>query len=125
MFRLKAKPCLRDNYSMGGHSPVLRVLIFRDNHANARVIQALERDIAAYGPSVEAAKTAFERTLSGHFALDRRRNRPPLSALKEAPAVFWDAWARASKARMDAEAVPHIDAYMIPAITDERDIVAT
>ena len=99
---------------------VLSVLFFRDQSAGAWVAQALERDIAAYGPSFEEAKVAFERTVAGYFQLDIKRHREPLATLKAAPQLFWEAWERVRSQVMQAEQVPTTDAYMIPAKTEER-----
>jgi hypothetical protein len=96
----------------------LSVLFFQES-PGIWIAQGLERDIAAHGPSIEAAKVAFERTVVGYFRLDRMRHREPLSTLKPAPATFWNAWERVRRQKMEAEALPSIDAYMIPAVTSE------
>jgi hypothetical protein len=97
---------------------VFCVLLFHDSQSDCWVAQALERDIAAFGPDVEQAKRAFERTVSGYFTLLDQHPRG-LEALRPAPDVFWEAWERVASERMEAERMPSIPAYMLPAVTHD------
>jgi hypothetical protein len=95
----------------------LGVLLFIDRATGMWVAQALEHDISAHGPTIEAAQTAFERVIDGYLKLDAIRHRAPLSAIPRAPQPFWDAWQQVTEKQAQALSVPH--AYAIRAITDE------
>ena len=102
---------------------VLSVLFFQER-PGVWVAQALERDIAAQGPSVEAARLAFERTIAGYLKLDTRLNRELLSGLEPAPTEYWEMWERVQRKELeeplfaDEPAVP--PAYVIAAISTEQ-----
>jgi hypothetical protein len=97
---------------------VLRVLFFRSpDNPNTWIAQALEHDICASGgPDIEHAKRAFEETLRGYFSLSERHHVEPLSTLKPAPAWAWDTWKMLAQAKLQAERVPSIPAYMMPVV---------
>jgi hypothetical protein len=102
---------------------VLSVLFFRDSRdPEVWVAQALERDIAAHGKTVEQAKLAFERTVAGYLRIAAKNHQEPVASLKPAPEHFWSAWERATgKKTLE---LPHVDAaippaYVIQAITNE------
>jgi hypothetical protein len=98
---------------------VLSVLFFKD-HAGEWNAQALEHDIAASGSDIDAAKRAFEKTVSGHVLLCRKYHREPLSGLKPAPRMFWLAWAKVATEKMSTEKMLSLPAFMIPAVTYEQ-----
>ena len=85
---------------------VLNVLFFREAAGGPWVAQGLEKDIAAQGETIEAAKTAFERTVFGYLTVDRKLGREALSCLRPAPEAYWEAYKRVSVekrfAQMDA-----------------------
>jgi len=83
------------------------------------VAQALELDIAAHGSNVEQAKRAFERTLSGYVVMATKIGKAPLSNLKPAPDIFWEAWKRVALDTVSGERMPSVDTYMLPVVTDE------
>jgi len=100
----------------------LGVLLFRDRSTGMWIAQALEHDISAHGPSVEAARIAFERVVDGYLSLDARHHREPLSTLQPAPRVFWDAWQRVAEKQLQELRVPNPSlppAFAIQAITNE------
>ena len=102
---------------------VLSVLFFQER-PGVWVAQALERDIAAQGPDVEAARVAFERTIAGYLKLDARLNREPLSALKPAPKDYWAMWERVQHKELQEPLFAHEaavpPAYVIRAISNEQ-----
>jgi hypothetical protein len=105
---------------------LLSVLFFQEpENPDLWIAQALEYDIAAYGPDIAAAKHAFTRTLEGHVLLAERQNREPFSGLKRAPDVFWTVW----RNLIDAKEPPAMEplkpspAMMIPVVS--HDPVAT
>ena len=81
------------------------------------VAQALEHNIAAFGPDIEHAKRAFERTLSGYLEIAAKYHREPLADLKPAPPVFWNIWNQLVERSVSAERMPSIPAFMIPVVT--------
>ena len=102
---------------------VLSVLFFQES-SGIWVAQALERDIAAQGRSVEEAKIAFERTVDGYLRLDGKLQREPLSGLKPAPRPYWEVWERVAKKHLETpvaaeEPSPIPPAYIISAISTE------
>ena len=101
---------------MQGASFILRVLFFKD-HTGDWNAQALERDIAASGSDQDLAKQAFERTIAGYIQAALAHKQEPLSSLKPAPDVFWQAWERASTSLMTLERIPTLPAYVIRAVT--------
>jgi hypothetical protein len=121
--RLRACGVLDDNLSVGARHIVLSVLFFREpSDPDTWVAQALERDVAAHGKSIEQAKLAFERTIAGYLRLAAKHHQEPLAMLKPAPEPFWLAWERATGKKTlelpspDAAIPP---AYVIQAITNE------
>lgn len=100
---------------------LLRVLFFRDPYQpETWIAQALEHDIAAYGPDMNLAKVAFERTVSGYIRLAQQQNCEPFAALPQAPDVFWERWLRATAAKNpQAEPIPSIPGHLLSAVTDE------
>ncbi|MGB7217933.1 MAG: hypothetical protein WBD07_03905 [Vicinamibacterales bacterium] len=103
------------------HHIVLSVLFFQEG--DTWVAQGLERDIAAHGRSIEEARIAFERTLSGYIQLAVKHHQEPLVSMRRAPDVFWAAFERVTNKRLterlgfsDPAAPP---AYVIQAITQE------
>lgn len=102
---------------------MLRVLFFQDRPHHGPpvwVAQALERDIAAFGPDLEAAKLAFERTLSGYLEIAADQHTIPLASLAEAPDIFWEIWNRVVPSHVQAERMPSIPAFMVPAVTYDQ-----
>jgi hypothetical protein len=83
------------------------------------VAQALEVDIAAHGLDVAQAKRAFERTFSGYVVMADKVGQVPLSSLKPAPRIFWDAWKKVAADTVSGERMPSVDTYMLPVVTDE------
>ena len=69
-------------------SDMLRVVLFRDGEQQWGA-QALERDIAAHGPTRDAALAALRMALLAHVTFDRRQQRVPLSWLAPAPERLW------------------------------------
>ena len=99
---------------------LLSVLFFHEpDNPGVWVAQALEHDIAAYGPDLPSAKTAFERTVVGYFQLAVARQQEPLSSLKPAAEVFWRIWREKATQEPRAERVPSLDAFMVQAVTHE------
>jgi hypothetical protein len=97
---------------------VLSVLFFKDpNDSGTWIAQALERDIAAFGPDIEQAKRAFERTVSGYLTADVRTTPEPLGCLQAAPIRFWEIWFRVASMTVEAERMPSIPAFMMPVVT--------
>lgn len=68
----------------------LHVLIFQER--DTWVAQALEKDMAAHGPTPYAALAAVEQVLQAHVNFDTRYQRQPLSRLNRAPEVYWKAF---------------------------------
>lgn len=99
------------------------MLFFRDpNIPNTWIAQALERDVAASGKSVDEARVAFEQTIRGHVLMAAKLKREPLEGLAEAPELFWSAWERATSKHQPELAHFHPSippAYVIQAVTDE------
>ena len=102
---------------------VLSVLFFQER-PGVWVAQALERDIAAQGPSIEAARVAFERTIAGYLKLDAGLSREPLSALRPAPKDYWAMWERVQRKELQEPLFAHEaavpPAYVIRAISTEQ-----
>jgi hypothetical protein len=99
---------------------VLRVVIFQERHdPNTWVAQALERDIAAYGPDIERAKRAFEDTVSGYIHLAEKHGQEPLATLKPAPKLFFDLWKSMARPQETAELIPSVDLYMLPVVSHD------
>jgi hypothetical protein len=98
---------------------VLSVLLFQEpDRPDVWIIQALERDIAAFGADVESAKRAFERTVSAYLTHTPPLT-DPLSQLKPAPAMFWDMWRSRAAETVQAERMPSIPAFMMPVVSHE------
>jgi hypothetical protein len=95
---------------------VLSVLFFQEAQG-VWVAQALERDIAAYGPDLAQAKRAFERTVSGYLVVAEQQHLEPLASLKPAPTPFWEAWIRLVESTPLVERMPSIPAFMMPAVS--------
>lgn len=109
---------------LSAHQILLRVLFFRDPHdPDVWNAQALERDIAAFGGSVEQAKRAFEATVSGYLRRADLERPDPLGALKPAPLEFFQAWNAiaqrhvAERRQVGAEWIPSVDTWMLPLVT--------
>lgn len=58
--------------------------------------RSLEHDIVAESRSIEMAIQAVLRIMRAHADFDRRHNRPPLSAFRAAPQIYWNAFRRAT-----------------------------
>ena len=122
-FALDGLPPMTDNLDVSVRHIVLSVLFFREpDDPDTWVAQALERDIAAHGKSIEQAKLAFERAVGGYLRLAVKHHKEPLAMLKPAPEPFWSAWERATGKK--TVELPPADAttpaaYVIQAITDE------
>ena len=71
----------------------MRVVIFPES--GKWIAQILEWDIAAGGDTPYAAVSALQLALHAHVGSDAVLWREPLSRLKQAPAVYWDAYANA------------------------------
>jgi hypothetical protein len=97
----------------------LGVLLFHDPHSEMWIAQAIEHDISASGPTVEAAQLAFERVVAGYLALDQRHQREPFSTLRPAPQVFAKAWQRIAQKQTQALHIQNFDAYAIQATMNE------
>jgi hypothetical protein len=104
---------------------VLSVLLFQEG--DAWVLQGLEHDLAAQGPSIELAQRAFLDALHGQLRLDQQANRAPLAQLPRAPMEYWYAFDRAMTKQLVTPATVPAQAdvtmrmppaYMIQAITD-------
>ena len=96
---------------------VLCVLLFEAN--GGWVAQGLEHDISASGPDVERAKRAFERTVSGYLQAARKLQIEPLSNLKQAPDVYWQAWESEAARNQMAERMPSVPYFMLPVVSHE------
>lgn len=123
---MKTKALLDDNLGMLHH--FFSVLLFQEPRG-VWVAQGLEHDIAAHGPTVEAAKVAFERTILGYFQLAAKHHRDPIASLPgRAPDVFWQVWYHVRERETATLAVsdPSIPpAYVVSAITTETIPTAT
>ena len=97
------------------HPLELRVLIFEED-AGRWVAQALEKDMAAHGPTAYAALAAVQLVLQSHVNFDTRLERTPLSRLGRAPQPYWDAFERAEPLPMP-DAQPLLAAHLIAAIS--------
>jgi hypothetical protein len=98
----------------------LSVLFFQEH--GLWVAQALERDIAAFGRSIEEAKKAFEQTVSGYVQVGLKQGKAPLSSLGPAPNVFWEIWNRLVQPHPDTErmpSIPSVPAFMIPVVSHD------
>ncbi|SRR6266446_330076 len=71
---------------MADQTFILRVLFVKTGEVWAA--QCIDYDIAAQGNSVREAKRAFEKAIIGQILFDIRRERPPLSDFKPAPAAY-------------------------------------
>jgi hypothetical protein len=71
-----------------------KALLFREGE-NRWIAQILEKDMAAHGPTEYAALAAVELVLQAHVNFDAKHQRVPLSRLKPAPKVYWDAYEHA------------------------------
>lgn len=103
----------------------LNVLFFKEANGTW-VAQALERDIAAQGPTIDEARLAFERTVWGYLLVDDRLHREPLSGLKPAPNAYWEAFKTVALLRRQKMITPPENSrppaipppYMIESITN-------
>jgi hypothetical protein len=85
---------------------------------NAVVAQGIEFDIAAQGPTLEAAKDAFTKTVVSWILLDLQHGKQPLQDVKPAPAEYRSIFERAHRLQEQSEfSVPSLydvpPAYMI------------
>src|SRR5215467_3369552 len=65
----------------------LTVLLFEEI-TGVWVAQVIEKDIAAHGPSMEAAFVAVQAVVQAHVNFDTRHHREPLSLLAPAPEPY-------------------------------------
>lgn len=116
-----------------GMTIILNVLFFRESAGGPWIAQALEKDIAAQGESIDAAKLAFERTVFGYLAMDQRLGREALSGLKPAPEEYWDVYRQLGVQKRFTEMKPptapdvttdSTPAFMIAAVSNEALLVA-
>lgn len=90
-------PFMTDNSRVSHSSELrLRVLIFQEQEDGNWVAQVLEKNIAAHGPTPYSALAAVQLSLQAHAVFDTRHQRVPFSRLKPAPAVYFDAFKRAT-----------------------------
>ena len=73
----------------------LRVVVFPET-TKAWAARGLEHDLAAVGPTAEAAIDALLRVALAHIEFDMRHGREPLSAFCGAPRPYWHAFAGAA-----------------------------
>jgi hypothetical protein len=99
----------------------LSVLFFQEPETpDVWIAQALEHDIAAYGPDVASATRAFVKTLSGYIALAAKHHREPFAGVRPAPDEFWTVWRRIVAGHAPAiEPLTALPAFMIPAVSHE------
>lgn len=73
------------------NSPQLRVIVSTDPEAGY-VVQCVDYDIAAYGPTLDEAIEAFKQRYIGTFAVARQLGIEPLSDVSEVPTEVRDEW---------------------------------
>src|SRR5437764_14629923 len=93
----------------------LTLLALKEDHT--WVLQCLEHDIAAQGPSTEEAENAFERTFAGQVLLDLEAKKKPLEDVPKAPQHYWEMFRNAK--RLD-ETFP----LYIPDVPADKDMPA-
>jgi hypothetical protein len=101
---------------------LLSVLFFQEqDNPDVWIAQALEHDIAAYGPDIPAAKRAFVYTLSGYIKYAERHQQEPFATVDPAPDFFWGIWRQLVDAQTTpvAEPLHALPAFMIPAVSHE------
>ena len=74
----------------------LKIIVFPDS-LKAWTARSLEHDLAARGPTAEAAIDTLIKIAEAHIAFDTRHGRLPLSAFTSAPRLYWNAFAQAEK----------------------------
>src|SRR5436189_4902715 len=69
----------------------IRVLLFEEEVGNCKlwVAQGLEYDIVAQGKTIEAARTAFERTFMTQVCIDIEHERKPFQSVGRAPQPYF------------------------------------
>lgn len=87
----------------------MRVLLLKED--GLWVAQCLEYDIAAQGPTVEAAKEAFVVAFAAQIVVALHHGEEPLATFGRAPQHYWD---RFSKAQRLAEPIRIPDPISIP-----------
>jgi hypothetical protein len=72
--------------------PPLRVVLYRDREAELYVAQCVEFDIAAHGPTPEAARQEFVRAYIRHVLVAFELNKPRSEAFPPAPPEALAMW---------------------------------
>lgn len=73
----------------------MRVLLLKED--DLWVAQCLEYDIAAQGPTVDAAKEAFVRAFAAQIAVALHHGEEPLATFGPAPRYYWDRFSEAQR----------------------------
>jgi hypothetical protein len=104
----------------------LRIVIFPDT-PRMWTARALEHDLSARGPSIEAALDTLLKIASAHVAYDHRHNHEPLSAFAPAPRQYWTAFPRGTRfpheLTMDWSTSGGARTQIIPAILREHPAI--
>lgn len=90
------------------------------------VAQALERDLAAQGRTLDETKRAFEQTLIGQILFDKQQGREPLAHLGPAPERYREIFLRVATRPMQTEQlhIPDIPpAFMVQAIDESNAVL--
>ena len=82
--------------------PRLTVVVFPEGN-RWWIARSLERDIAAAGPTPEAALDSIVKIAQAHVVFDQRHGREPLSAFAPAPRAYWKAFRAAHWSGQEAE----------------------
>lgn len=85
--------------------------------------QCLEYDICAQGKTLPEVKAAFEKTFVGQIAVDVAKGIQPLSAIPQAPRMYWDIFQTADRL-MDRKPFYIPPAYMVRAAAEDVRIAA-
>lgn len=89
----------------------LTVLLFEEL-PGVWVAQIIEKDMAAHGPSMEAAFVAVQAVFQAHVNFDTRHNREPLSLLTPAPKAYWLALEDAEPVVLSSDRSMFLPAHM-------------
>jgi hypothetical protein len=100
----------------------VRILVFEDL-PGIWTARSLEHDIVAESRTIEMAIQAVVRIMRAHVEFDRRHNRPPLTAFRAAPQIYWNAFKRGTPlawASCLSLALPGLAAQIAVAVAAER-----
>jgi hypothetical protein len=100
---------------MKRHRPrhiILSALIWKSQ--DNWIIQTVEHDFAAHGPTKDAALAALKQVILGHLHITKGWKREdPLADVPPAPEALWEKWESAEKGAVE-ELIP-AEAGVIPA----------